>query len=114
MVVEQLLNVRNTEVLHTKLPLTSPLGFLLVESFSFIEGLTNPYWMSDLAAAFSLNNAYLGIAICNLKSSHKDYPPQVDQTFNYSRPQIVLTNPWLVLLVVSFTSPLGFLLVEKL
>ena len=35
-------------------------------------------------------------------------------TFNYSRPQIVLTTPWLVLLVVSFTSPLGFLLVEKL
>ena len=56
-----------------------------------------------------LNNAYLGIAISNLKSTHKDHPPQAAQTFNYSRPQIILNTFWLVLLVVSFTSPLGFL-----
>ena len=57
----------------------------------------------------SFKIAYLGIAICNLKSTHKDHPPQAAQTFNYSRPQIVLNTFWLVLLVVSFTSPLGFL-----
>ena len=66
-------------------------------------------WNFDLAAACFFKIAYLGIAICNLKSTHKDHPPQAAQTFNYSRPQIVLNTFWLVLLVVSFTSPLGFL-----
>ena len=56
--------------------------------------------MSDLAAAFSFQIAYLGIAAA--------------QTFTYSKPQIILNNPWLVLFVVSFTIPLGFFLVEKL
>ena len=50
----------------------------------------------------SFKIAYLGIAICNLKSTHKDHPPRAAQTFNYSRPQIILNNPWLVLFVISF------------
>ena len=62
-------------------------------------------WLLHVSFKF----AYLGIAICNLKSTHKDHPPQAAQTFNYSRPQIVLNTFWLVLFVVSFTSPLGFL-----
>ena len=50
----------------------------------------------------SFKIAYLSIAICNLKSTHKDHPPRAAQTFNYSRPQIILNNPWLVLFVISF------------
>ena len=37
--------------------------------------------VSNLAAACSLKIAYLGIAICNLKLTHKDYPSQAAQTF---------------------------------
>ena len=58
--------------------------------------------------------AYLGIAMFNLKSTGKDHSPQAAQTFNYSRPQIKLNNPWLVFWVVSFTIPLDFLLFERL
>ena len=50
----------------------------------------------------SFEITYLGIAICNLKSTHKDHPPRAAQTFNYSGPQIILNNPWLVLFVISF------------
>ena len=63
---------------------------------------------------FPFKLVYLGIAIWNLKSTPKDHPPQAAQTFNYSRPQKILNNPWLVLLVVSFTIPLDVLFVEKL
>ena len=75
-----------------------------MKSFSvIIEG--HPFWISDLAAAFSFKIAYLGIAICNLKSTHKDHPPRAAKTFNYSRPQIILNNAWFVLFVVSFIIP---------
>ena len=82
------------------------MSFWLV-GFSCLKGILSGFliWLLHVP----LKNAYLGLAISNLKSTHKDHPPQAAQTFNYSRPQIILNTFWLVLLVVSFTCPLGFL-----
>ena len=90
---------------------TIPLDVLLVEKLQ-LEGhgclqstfLAQSFWISDLAAAFS----FVCIAICNLKSTHKNYPAapnlQLLQTSNDTN------KPWLILLVVSYTIPLDLLL----
>ena len=63
---------------------TSPLGFLLVEKLlALLKGILSGFliWLLHVP----LKDAYLGIAISNLKSTHKDHPRQLLKTSNSTK-----------------------------